>query len=86
MFIASNAMLNPDAVWSMASTLTFVPLKLNCQHVPQLAELKPSTAAAPPMLGKVGKDPNVVKPVQLKKYISEHARLTRNVSYDADLL
>ena len=46
----------------MARTLMLVPLKVNFQHVPQLAELKPSTAAAPPMLGKLGNDLNVVKP------------------------
>lgn len=39
-----------------------VPLKVNFQHVPQFAELKPGITPAPPMLGKVGKDLKVVNP------------------------
>ena len=38
------------------------PSNVNFQQVPQFGELNPATADAPPMLGNVGKDLNVVKP------------------------
>lgn len=42
-------------------TLMVKLLKVNAQHVPHPGELNPVTAEAPPMLGKLGKLPNVVK-------------------------
>lgn len=63
LFIAVRPMLKPEPAWSIASTLMLVPLNVSCQQVPQFAELNPSTADAPPMLGKSGSEPKVVKPV-----------------------
>ena len=62
LFIAVRPMLKPEPAWSIASTLMLVPLNVSCQQVPQFAELNPSTADAPPMLGKLGREPKVVKP------------------------
>ena len=63
LFMAPRAMLNPLEPTSMARTLIFLPLKDNCQQVPQLAEFQPPMAGAPPMLGKWGRDPKVLKPI-----------------------
>ncbi len=60
-FIASSAMLKL-VEWSIASTLIVLPLNVRAQQVPHAAELKPVTATAPPMKGKLGNDPNVVNP------------------------
>ena len=54
-------MLNPLPAVSIAVTVIFVPLKESSQQEPQLGELKPAIAWAPPMKGKVGSEPNVVK-------------------------
>ena len=62
-FIAVKAMLNPAPAWSIARTLIERPWYVNLQHVPQLGEFQPPTAAAPPMFGKRGRDPNVLKPL-----------------------
>lgn len=35
---------------------------VSAQHVPQLGEFHPAIAAAPPMCGKPGREPKVVKP------------------------
>lgn len=43
-FIADSAMLNPEAVWSMASTLIDAPLNVSCHQVPHSAEPKPEMA------------------------------------------
>lgn len=64
MLNASSAMLKPFEPTSMASTLMDVPLAVSSQHVPQAGELNPVTAGAPPMKGKLGSDPNVVKPAR----------------------
>ena len=52
--MASSAMLKPLPPASIASTLIVVPWKVRFQHVPHAAELKPATAGAPPMKGKLG--------------------------------
>ena len=62
-FIADKAMLNPAPARSTANTSTDRPWNVNLQHVPQLGEFHPPTAAAPPMFGKRGRDPNVLKPL-----------------------
>lgn len=68
LFIAPKAILKLGVATSMAIILmVFVMpdefLKASCQHVPQAAEPWPVTAGAPPMLGKWGREPKVVKPL-----------------------
>jgi len=66
-FMAANAMLKSGVATSIAVTKMLVDtpcafLNVSFQHVPQAAELNPVTAGAPPMRGKLGREPNVVKP------------------------
>ena len=63
----------------MASTLIVVPLNVSLQQVPQAAELNPATAAAPPINGKEGSEPNVVKPFVSRPFApSEHDTVARD--------
>lgn len=67
-FIAVRPMLNPASVWSTARTLILVPLNVSCQQEPQFCELNPPTADVPPMLGKLGREPKVVKPYYVAQF------------------
>lgn len=64
-FIASSDVIKPVAPLSTASMymVWLVPLPyVNFQQEPQLTEFQPSTARAPPMFGKPGREPNVLYP------------------------
>ena len=76
--MAALAMLNPDAAWSIASTLMLLPLYVNFQHEPHEALFQPATAWAPPTLGKWGSEPKVLKPLVSSPFEpSEHATVER---------
>ena len=52
---------------------------MSSQQVPQLGELKPLTGGPPPMRGKWGKDPKLVKPRVIRPFgPSEQATVVRD--------
>jgi len=82
-FMADNAMLKSGVARSMANMLMVfgTPLLTNVrfQHVPQLGELNPVIAGAPPMLGKLGNEPKVVNPlVSMPLEPLEHETVARD--------
>jgi len=68
---------------SIAVTLIVVPLNVRPQHVPQPVELNPVTAGAPPMLGKVGSEPKVVKPRDSRPFTPLEQATTLRDSLDS---
>jgi len=81
--MADNAMLKSGLATSMAKILilfdTPLLLYVSFQHVPQLGELNPMIAGAPPMWAKLGSEPNVVKPLVRRPLDPlEHATVARD--------
>jgi hypothetical protein len=54
-FIAFRPMLKPLFVWSIARTLTVLPLYVSAQQVPHWALPQPEIWEAPPMYGNLGR-------------------------------
>jgi len=66
-FMACRPMLKSGVATSMAKTLMDLDTPwaltyVKFQHVPQSGSFQPETAGAPPMRGKLGNEPKVVKP------------------------
>jgi len=74
--MAANAILKSGDEASMANILMVfgTPLftKVRFQQLPQLGELNPVIAGAPPICGKLGKKPNVEN-FPIAKLLLEHA-------------